>query len=294
MNTKIQYLVVTALMVASWTVSRPAAAQTCSSGELYCSAGWCCPPGAGGSTIVCCNSNPESLGCTSNGNCSTSTTTTTNSCSGYSSCGGCTGAANCGWCGSSGTCMEGTSSGPVGGSCGHGWAWVSSECSGAGCSIAPIPSTGTIGTMGARHAAHSTRSTTWAIVAAMGVFLALAAFRRRRTTKTAESPASRRLPWLFMLMCASALVVSACAVDGTQSVSQPAEVQPSLSPGHPMLSGTSTARAVPPTATARATTSTTGSTSIEDAIRRTMTIAQEQAEKDQRAHGSQAAEPGTP
>jgi hypothetical protein len=36
---------------------------------LQCSAGWCCPYGQNGRTDVCCNSNPQSMGCTSNGAC---------------------------------------------------------------------------------------------------------------------------------------------------------------------------------------------------------------------------------
>jgi len=50
----------------------PAAANaqlTCPSGYGLCSAGWCCPSGQ-----TCCNSNPQSSGCTSNGICSTTTT----------------------------------------------------------------------------------------------------------------------------------------------------------------------------------------------------------------------------
>jgi len=39
------------------------------SAPLYCSAGWCCPYGQGGRTDVCCNSNAQSAGCTSNGVC---------------------------------------------------------------------------------------------------------------------------------------------------------------------------------------------------------------------------------
>ena len=44
----------------------------CPTGDLYCNAGWCCPPGQNGRTDVCCNMNPMANGCTSNGNCSTS------------------------------------------------------------------------------------------------------------------------------------------------------------------------------------------------------------------------------
>lgn len=43
----------------------------CPTGDLYCSAGWCCPPGQNGRTDVCCNMNGMANGCTSNGNCST-------------------------------------------------------------------------------------------------------------------------------------------------------------------------------------------------------------------------------
>ncbi len=46
-------------------------APVCPSGDLYCAAGWCCPPGMNGRTDVCCNMNPMANGCTSNGNCST-------------------------------------------------------------------------------------------------------------------------------------------------------------------------------------------------------------------------------
>ena len=58
---------------------REAAADSCpSSSPLECSAGWCCPYGDEGRTDVCCNSNPQSQGCTKNGNCSTNTNTNTN------------------------------------------------------------------------------------------------------------------------------------------------------------------------------------------------------------------------
>ena len=40
-----------------------------SNAPLYCSAGWCCPYGQNGRTDVCCNTNPQSTGCTSNGVC---------------------------------------------------------------------------------------------------------------------------------------------------------------------------------------------------------------------------------
>ncbi len=40
-----------------------------SNAPLYCSSGWCCPYGNGGSTNVCCNNNPQSSGCTLNGQC---------------------------------------------------------------------------------------------------------------------------------------------------------------------------------------------------------------------------------
>ena len=43
----------------------------CANGDFYCAAGWCCPPGQGGRTDVCCNMNSMANGCTSNGNCST-------------------------------------------------------------------------------------------------------------------------------------------------------------------------------------------------------------------------------
>lgn len=36
---------------------------------LHCAAGWCCPYGQNGRTDVCCNTNPQSAGCTSNGAC---------------------------------------------------------------------------------------------------------------------------------------------------------------------------------------------------------------------------------
>jgi hypothetical protein len=55
-------------------------AQSCpSSTPLHCSAGWCCAAGDGGRTDVCCDSNPQSQGCTRNGICGTSQTTTTTS-----------------------------------------------------------------------------------------------------------------------------------------------------------------------------------------------------------------------
>lgn len=53
-------------------VSSPALAQQCPTGTLSCAAGWCCPPGQGGRTDVCCNSNPQSRGCTTNGSCGSS------------------------------------------------------------------------------------------------------------------------------------------------------------------------------------------------------------------------------
>jgi hypothetical protein len=34
-----------------------------------CSAGWCCPYGQNNRTDVCCNNNPKTSGCTSNGSC---------------------------------------------------------------------------------------------------------------------------------------------------------------------------------------------------------------------------------
>ncbi|HTQ42346.1 MAG TPA: hypothetical protein VMI75_06255 [Polyangiaceae bacterium] len=50
----------------------PASAQTCAMGQVYCSAGWCCPTTADGGTNVCCNSNPQASGCTTTGFCGTS------------------------------------------------------------------------------------------------------------------------------------------------------------------------------------------------------------------------------
>jgi hypothetical protein len=42
-------------------------AQSCPAGEGVCAAGWCCPLGN-----TCCNNNPQSLGCTTNGSCTAS------------------------------------------------------------------------------------------------------------------------------------------------------------------------------------------------------------------------------
>jgi len=53
---------------------RLAQAQSCNPGYSYCSAGWCCPGSPG--EPVCCNSNPESSGCTTNGVCSTTNVNT--------------------------------------------------------------------------------------------------------------------------------------------------------------------------------------------------------------------------
>ena len=50
----------------------PAEAACPSSAPLSCGS-WCCPYGAGSRTDVCCNDNPQSQGCTSNGVCSTTT-----------------------------------------------------------------------------------------------------------------------------------------------------------------------------------------------------------------------------
>ncbi|HEX8792542.1 MAG TPA: hypothetical protein VF765_16455 [Polyangiaceae bacterium] len=52
-------------------VAGPAAAQSCPTGQVYCSAGWCCPTMADGGTAVCCNNNPQSAGCTTSGFCGT-------------------------------------------------------------------------------------------------------------------------------------------------------------------------------------------------------------------------------
>jgi hypothetical protein len=52
---------------------------TCpSSAPLQCNAGWCCPYGNGGRTDVCCDNNPQSSGCTTNGTCGTTTTCPSN------------------------------------------------------------------------------------------------------------------------------------------------------------------------------------------------------------------------
>lgn len=69
--------------VAAWAV--------CPTGTLMCSAGWCCPPGQGGRTDVCCNQNPQASGCTANGSCATGGGSPTQCPSGTLSC-------SAGWC----------------------------------------------------------------------------------------------------------------------------------------------------------------------------------------------------
>ena len=47
-------------------------------------------------------------------------------------CASCTAMGPCGWCGAGGGCARGTTDGPMTGTCASGWAWLSSECPGAG------------------------------------------------------------------------------------------------------------------------------------------------------------------
>jgi hypothetical protein len=49
-------------------------------------------------------------------------------CTAATDCASCTAGATCGWCASDGRCYDGTSTAPNAGTCGAGWAWLSSEC----------------------------------------------------------------------------------------------------------------------------------------------------------------------
>jgi len=68
LNVLLSIAVFAAVMIAGESLAH---AQSCPAGTLYCDAGWCCPPGLNGATNVCCNDNPQSEGCTSNGVCGT-------------------------------------------------------------------------------------------------------------------------------------------------------------------------------------------------------------------------------
>ncbi len=109
----------------------------CPTGDLYCSAGWCCPPGQNGRTDVCCNMNPMANGCTSNGNCSTSGGGSGGS--GSSSGGGLTPPAGCGTtqtfdavsCGGSAYCPANAMC--MGTNCQCAQGFVAVSCSGSVC-----------------------------------------------------------------------------------------------------------------------------------------------------------------
>lgn len=66
------------------------------SNPLPCSAGWCCPYGEGNRTDVCCNNNPESSGCTSNGECASAPSGGSSSTGGCGTTMGCCPATGCG------------------------------------------------------------------------------------------------------------------------------------------------------------------------------------------------------
>ena len=53
-------------------------------------------------------------------------------CTVATTCGDCTAMSVCGWCGATGACARGTTDGPMMGTCASAWAWLGSECPGAG------------------------------------------------------------------------------------------------------------------------------------------------------------------
>ncbi len=52
----------------------------------------------------------------------------TANCAAQSNCTACTAFPSCGWCAVTGRCVDGTATGPVGGTCAMGWAWIASAC----------------------------------------------------------------------------------------------------------------------------------------------------------------------
>lgn len=62
-------------------------------------------------------------------------------CSRYTSCAGCTPVNNCGWCGATNSCVTSGPTGPTGGACASGFAWLPNQCS---TTTMPMPDAGAV------------------------------------------------------------------------------------------------------------------------------------------------------